>query len=59
MEKIEIKQEDEIQCQGCEWWLRRSGNTCFPRVWSWLMSPGNEKTEAAHKASFTEDCPFK
>lgn len=50
-------QIDEVQCQQCKWWRDRNGNTCFPRAWSYVVSPINET--AAHKKTFTADCNFR
>ncbi len=55
-----IKQEDEAQCQKCDWWLKRGAgsNTCFPRAITYVFSPINETAMPAHKSTFKE-CPYR
>lgn len=53
-----VKQENEIQCQDCDWWRERNGNTCVPRAITYVLSPINETAMPAHLATFA-DCPHK
>ncbi len=53
-----IEQENEKQCQPCSWWLRRNGNTCFPRAITYVMAPINKTAMPAHKATF-DKCPYR
>lgn len=55
-----VKQENEIQCQDCQWWLERGkgSNACFPRAITYVLSPINKTAKPAHKATFG-DCPFR
>ncbi len=54
------EQRDEAQCQDCLWWKERTkgSNACFPRAFSYVISPINETAMPAHKATFNK-CPSR
>ena len=59
MSKTVIKQADEVQCQQCNWWRKKNGNTCLPRAYSYVISPVDKTAMPAHKKTFTIKCPFR